>query len=332
MLRAVLLGVLTVTSVVACKSEGGTSAKSQPGVAAGKVVEVKGAVTVKHGDASRPLAAGESVEGDDVVTTGADGNVVIELAHNLVRWELGPNKTQKVRDSIAFKAAKNTAPVANVDQDTAAAGRPAERSAVGTTAMEVEDKADSEAPAAAAPAAPPPPAPGAAAEPAPAAAPAEPPPERKRSRPSRTRRESAKKEAAPEIPSAEAAMAAPREEAAPADGLRTTRGGTRAPIARTITPPQAPPAPMATASAAPSPSAGGATPASLVAGKQPALKACLGSQTDSVMLQVTVSGGNPTVRLTSKSAVSAELDACVKKVIASISFSADGKVTTMIKP
>ena len=27
----------------------------------------------------------------------------LDLAHNGVRWELGPNKSQKVRDSIAFK-------------------------------------------------------------------------------------------------------------------------------------------------------------------------------------------------------------------------------------
>src|SRR5688572_29985833 len=43
MLRVVLLGVLSVTSVSACKSKTDT-AKSQPGVAAGKVIEVKGAV------------------------------------------------------------------------------------------------------------------------------------------------------------------------------------------------------------------------------------------------------------------------------------------------
>lgn len=321
MLRAVLLGILTVTSVVACKSEGGTSAKSQPGVAAGKVVEVKGAVTVKHGDAARPLAAGETVEGDDVVTTGADGNVVIELAHNLVRWELGPNKTQKVSESIAFKAAKNTGPVAAVDQDTAAAGRPAERSAVGTTATEVEEapaKADADEPAAAAP--PPPPA---AAAPAPDP---EPRPERKRSRGTRSRRESAK-ESAPEIPSAEAAMA-PRDDSPPAEGIRTTRGATRGPIVAKPAPPQAPPmAPQASAS-----SAGGATPAELVAQHKAALKACMKGEAEPVTLLVTVTNGKPTVNLTSKAAISASLDACVKKVIGSISFPTNGKVTASLKP
>lgn len=323
MLRTVLLGILTVTSVVACKSEGGTSAKSQPGVAAGKVVEVKGAVTVKHGDASRPLAAGETVEGDDVVTTGADGNVVIELAHNLVRWELGANKTQKVSESIAFKAAKNTGPVAAVDQDTAAAGRPAERSAVGTTATEVEEapsKNDAPEPAAAEAPAPP------RAE-APATTPAEPRPERKRSRSTRSRRELAK-ESAPEIPSAEAAMA-PRDEAPASEGIRTTRGATRG-ATRSPAPPPPPPAPI-TAPQAPEAS-GGPTPSALVAQKQSALKACLKGETDPITLLVTVTHGKPTVHLTSKAAISASLDACVKKVIGSISFATNGKVTTSIKP
>lgn len=328
--------MLTVTSVVACKSEGGTSAKSQPGVAAGKVVEVKGAVTVKHGDASRPLAAGETVEGDDVVTTGADGNVVIELAHNLVRWELGPNKTQKVSESIAFKAAKNTGPVAAVDQDTAAAGRPAERSAVGTTATEVEAKEPAaDEPAAAAAPAPPPPVEAAEAA---STAPVEPAPERKRSRGTRTRRESVKKESAPEIPSAEAAMA-PRDDA-PAEGIRTTRGAPR-PAAKAAPAPPPPPPPNESNAAG---GGGGVTtrgiadvnvgtaPSALVAQKQSALKACLKGETEPVTLVVTVTNGKPTVQLTSKAEISASLDACVKKVIGSISFSTNGKVTTSIKP
>jgi hypothetical protein len=53
---------------------------------------------------------------------------------------------------------------------------------------------------------------------------------------------------------------------------------------------------------------------------------------DPVSLSVTISGGKPSVKLTSKSAVSAALDACVKKVIGSISFTGDGKVSTSIKP
>lgn len=170
MLRAVLLGVLSVSAVSACKS-GGESAKSQPGVAAGKVIEVTGSVTLHHGDAAHPLAKGETVEGDDVVETGADGNAIIELAHNLARWELGPNKKSKVSESVAWGLPKKSGTVANVDQDTAAAGRPAERSAADTTASaETAVRADN------APAAQP------VAPPAPAAEPPPPPPKPERER------------------------------------------------------------------------------------------------------------------------------------------------------
>lgn len=334
MLRAVLLGVLTLTSVVGCKSEAKSSAQVQPGVAAGKVLEVKGAVTVKHGDASKPLAVGDSVEADDVVSTGADGNVVIELAHNSVRWELGANKTQKVRDSIAFKAEKNTGPTGTVEQDTAAAGRPAERSAVETSATAVDEKEDAEAAKAEAAPAPEPAmaAPPAAAEAA--EAPPPPAPERKRSRPSRTR-SAAKKEAAPMIPSADAAMRAPREEAAAGP---TTRGGTRGPavVARKIEAPMAPPSAAATATAesakAAPPPGGGASNQALVTAKLPALKACMAGHEDAVNVSITISGGAPKVTITSKSAVSAALKSCMTNVIKTIKFGADGKASATVKP
>ncbi|HEX5061311.1 MAG TPA: hypothetical protein VFV99_18215 [Kofleriaceae bacterium] len=162
MLRAALLGLLAV-SAVSCKS-GGDAPKSQPGVAAGKVVEVTGTVTVRHNDVAQPLAKGATVEGDDIIETGADGNAIIELSHNLARWELGPNKTSKVRESTAWGLAKKSGAVAVVQQDTAAAGRPAERSAADTS---VSARADEAAPAPGAA-----PAPAAAAPPAPEAAPA----------------------------------------------------------------------------------------------------------------------------------------------------------------
>src|SRR5262245_42692722 len=95
MLRSVRVGVLAVTAV-GCKSKSAPSA-SVPGPA-GKVVDVSGAVTVHHGDAARPLAKGETIEGDDMIETGADGHVLIELAHNNATWELGSNRKQKVRD------------------------------------------------------------------------------------------------------------------------------------------------------------------------------------------------------------------------------------------
>jgi len=130
MVRAVFLGVLaTALGASACGRNDATPA-AQPGAVAGKVLEVSGVVSV----AGKPLAVGDAVKADDAVETGADGNVVIELAHNQARWELGPNHKVKPSESLAWTAAKKTGSAAQVDQATSAAGRPAERSAADTEA------------------------------------------------------------------------------------------------------------------------------------------------------------------------------------------------------
>ena len=131
MLRAVLAGLFAVSATSACKSSDQAQVQA---TAAGKVVEVAGQVTV-HG---KPLAVGDTVGADDEIATGADGRAVIVLAHNGARWELGPNKTQKVAASIAWNLPKQDGNAKAVDQDTAAAGRPAERSAAETTTMAPE--------------------------------------------------------------------------------------------------------------------------------------------------------------------------------------------------
>jgi hypothetical protein len=152
MVRAVLLGVLAAAAVSAC-GKNDAAPTAQPGAVAGKVLEVSGAVSV----AGKPLAVGDAVKTDDAVETGADGNVVIELAHNQARWELGPNHKVKPSDSLAWTAAKKTGSAAQVDQTTSAAGRPAERSAADTEATTRAPVAA--APAAEEPAPPPPPKP-----------------------------------------------------------------------------------------------------------------------------------------------------------------------------
>jgi hypothetical protein len=148
MVRTVLLGLLAVTSVAACASKEG-SAKVEPGAPAGKVLEVTGKVSAVRGATTRALAVGETVAGDDVIETGADGHVAIELAHNLARWDLGPNKHERVADSLAWTLPKKDLSAKATEQDNSAAGRPAERSAADTTATA--------APPPAAVAAPPPP-------------------------------------------------------------------------------------------------------------------------------------------------------------------------------
>jgi hypothetical protein len=155
MLRAVLLGVLSLTIGASCK--GKDSPTSQVGVAAGKVIELSGNVTLHHGADARPLAKGDMVEGDDVIETGADGNVQIELAHNNATWELGANKKVKVRESLAWNEAKKDKSAKAVEQDSAAAGRHAERNAADTTVSAAAPAATEAMPApAAAPTAPPP--------------------------------------------------------------------------------------------------------------------------------------------------------------------------------
>jgi hypothetical protein len=327
MLRPVLLGLLVVSASSCGKSTTESSAaKAQPGVSAGKVLEVKGAVTVKHGPDTKPLAVGDSVEGEDTVITGADGNVVIELAHNSARWELGANKSQRVRDSIAWNAKKATAQ--EIDQATAAAGRPAERSAAGTVAMEGE-AAMAEAPPAAAPA------------PAPAPPKADDDMTSKGDAPKAPpRRRMASKSAAPS-PAPEAAMApAPPPPPPPApeptdDEFRPAR--TRGPIAKAAPPPKTESA-AATAAAPPGPSGGAAapppTPTQQLRASSDALKKCMTDHgaKDEIMLVVDVSGGKGTAKITSKSAVSAALDQCMAGVVSGISFVLSGKGTLVLKP
>jgi hypothetical protein len=102
MMRALVL----VAVVVACgKSDTKSSAKPDDRITelGGTVVEVDGHVTARQGDAVLALAVGSRVGADATIETGANGRVVIELAPNHARWELGPNKSQRVRDSIAWK-------------------------------------------------------------------------------------------------------------------------------------------------------------------------------------------------------------------------------------
>lgn len=355
MLRAVLLGLLVVSAAACGKSSTESAAKVQPGVAAGKVLEVKGSVTVKHAGVTRPLAVGESVEGDDTVSTGADGNVVIELAHNSARWELGANKTQKVSESIAWNAKKATAQ--EIDEASAAAGRPAERSAAGTVATadepeaaeaEREEKKEDSAPAPQGAMAPPSAAPAEAAAPdmqSKGSAPA----------PVGTRRRVA---AAPKAD----AMPAPAPPPPPPKPIaRATAANDDAVVVphtrgKAKEPPMAPPRAQAAASpgatsAGPgggggggAPPAGGASigategaiasPAALIGARSAALHKCLvdAGAKDDVTLVVDVTNGTATVKLSSKAAIAAGLDKCVKSVVAGIHFTGTAKVTRVVKP
>lgn len=132
MLRSLLLGVLAFSTASACKATSDAPAV-QPGVAVCKVVELSGEVSATRGTAKRVLATGQEISGDDTIATGAQANVRIVFAHNNATWELGPNRTQLVSESLAWKLPKQDTPASDVNEATLAAGRHAERETVTTT-------------------------------------------------------------------------------------------------------------------------------------------------------------------------------------------------------
>lgn len=320
MLRAVLVGLLSV-SALACKSTE-ESAKVQPGVAAGKVIEVRGTVTVRREAAARPLAVGETIAGDDIVETGADGSVVIELSHNLARWELGANRTSKVSESVAWSLPKKTGEAANVEQTSAAAGRHAERSAAETSVSASAEPERESAPAAESAAAPTP----AAAPPAPAraaAAPADeapPPPP-----PAPARRSFERREA-----SADADGAAEHDEvrgdsrgaigALGKGGGTATGQGAGAGSGRL--------AAKSGAGAPPEPPA--ESPSDIVLRHERTIKACLTKDMPAVSLRISVGeDGKPTVVVKGKTEVPAAVKRCVTNAVKKLKFPAQAATVTI---
>jgi hypothetical protein len=140
-LLVVSLGV--IAAAAACNaSDDAPKVAASSAAPAGRVLEVSGTVTV----AGRPLAQNDTVVATSVIDTGADGNVVIELLHNLARWELGPNKHVRVDASLAWREVRRTEPAPEVEHEMSSAGRPAERMAAETavTAAETETEAGTE--------------------------------------------------------------------------------------------------------------------------------------------------------------------------------------------
>ncbi len=155
-----LVGVAVSIGLVAAVGCGRESSsgpqKDQP---AGEVLEVTGTVTAELTASgktqSRPLAVGDRVLADETIVTGPDSAVTIRLLHNDVRWSLGADKRKVVRQSAAWNAPKGGGDLlagAGGDQ-TAVAGRHAEREAADTAATAIaadskeEEKAATEPPA-----------------------------------------------------------------------------------------------------------------------------------------------------------------------------------------
>jgi hypothetical protein len=158
MLRAVLVGVLAL-AMPACSKSSDQAVKTEPGAPAGKVIEVTGHVTADREVSAgthkvHPLAVGDTVSGDDTIETAEGSTVKIELAHNHVELAVGPSEKKRVDTSVAWSAPMKTTVAKAGEADTAAAGRPMERSAadgVATADMKRDDTGGMPAPAAAAP-------------------------------------------------------------------------------------------------------------------------------------------------------------------------------------
>lgn len=93
MLRLALAALMLAAA--GCGGGGGASGPAVvAGAPAGDVTAVSGTVTATREGATRTLAQGDVVAGDDVIETGADGRIVIQLRHNLVPWTLGAGRKE----------------------------------------------------------------------------------------------------------------------------------------------------------------------------------------------------------------------------------------------
>jgi len=146
MLRTLLAAILAVSAAAACGSKEDAPAAT-PGAPVGKVLEIDGTVTATRGTAVRTLTTGGEISTDDEIATAADGRVVILIAHNNARWDLGPNRTSRVNESLAWTAAKQAGPAAVVKEETSTAGRHAEKTAAttATTTSAENERAKEEA-------------------------------------------------------------------------------------------------------------------------------------------------------------------------------------------
>lgn len=144
----VAIGLALLT---ACASSSSQPALPADDALAGEVVELVGVAraTDARGE-RRTLALGEKVTGADTIETEADSHIQIDLFHNGASWGLGPQRTTRVKDSLAWRAPKGSKESfleEEVGPDrTFAAGRHAERTGAGTLGTAIPTDEGSEAP------------------------------------------------------------------------------------------------------------------------------------------------------------------------------------------
>jgi hypothetical protein len=109
---------------------------------AGEVVALEGKASAERASqpdrGARALAIGEHVFADDTIATEAGASVTIQIFHNQARWELGGGKRVALARSASWNASKGGSGAgllaSDTDDQTAAAGRHAERQAADTRA------------------------------------------------------------------------------------------------------------------------------------------------------------------------------------------------------
>ena len=163
-------GLVLLALVGACgKGDGPVKPKGHE--VAGEVVAVEGTALARWfttTDANeRDLEVGGVVFADDTIVTTAGSSITIRITHNQVLWTLGGDKRVALAESASWNASKASGEAllaSGPTDETAVAGRHAERSAAGTsaTASRAELAAHADEPTSATampPTAPPPPAP-----------------------------------------------------------------------------------------------------------------------------------------------------------------------------
>jgi hypothetical protein len=131
---------LVALLVVGCSSSSSSGPKLADDARAGVVLSVTGEVTATLAGDSRVLVVDGPVFAGDTVATPADGAVAIELAHNGAVLSLGGDKRVVLRQHAAWRVApkKGGALDRASDEQTAVAGRHAERSSADTRATAAE--------------------------------------------------------------------------------------------------------------------------------------------------------------------------------------------------
>ena len=127
-LRSLVLCFLGLCASVSCSSSDHKSVETVAGPA-GSVLKVTGSATAtQEGKQSRALVNKDVIYRDDTIATGPASSLVIEIAHNNARWEIGAGYVGRVDQSLSWRAKRQSVSALQQSESiaTAAAGRNSE--------------------------------------------------------------------------------------------------------------------------------------------------------------------------------------------------------------